>query len=72
MAEDVTELKRMADVMLGSEHFDRDKVKSKLSKMNAKHSKFMSIYEQRKTLTTRGVAMYTALEEVHITHIKIF
>lgn len=64
MAEDVTELKRMADVMLGSEHFDRDKVKSKLSKMNAKHSKFMSIYEERKTLITRAVTMYTALEEV--------
>lgn len=64
MKEDITELKRLADVMLGTEHCDREKIKSKLSKMMAKYSKFTSVYEQRNNLISRAVRMYRGLEEV--------
>ena len=66
MKEDVTELKRMADVITSSEYFGRDKVKTKLSKMVAKYTKFTSAYEQRTKLVTSAVTMYTGLEEVYI------
>ena len=64
MKEDITELKRLADVMLGTEHCDREKIKSRLSKMMAKYSKFTSVYEQRNNLISRAVRMYKGLEEV--------
>lgn len=65
MKEDVTELKRMADVMASSEDYDRERVKTKLSKMVAKYTKFTSAYEQRTNLVSRAVSMYTGLEKVH-------
>lgn len=68
MKEDITELKRMADTMLGSEAFDPERVKNKLSKMASKNTKFMSAYELRINLVSRAVKMYQGLEKVHVVY----
>jgi hypothetical protein len=64
MRGDVTELKRVADVLAGAEFYDQERVKSKLNKMTAKYSKFTSTYERRVNLITRAVNMYQALERL--------
>ena len=64
MAADVTEIKRMADVMQASEHYAHDKVGVKIRKLESKYSKFKAVFEQRKKIVSSSVVMYKGISEV--------
>ena len=61
---DVIELRRIADIMVASEHYAKDSVKERLKKVNAKYSKFKAALEKRKIIVTSSVAMYKGITEV--------
>ncbi|XP_019859647.1 PREDICTED: triple functional domain protein-like [Amphimedon queenslandica] len=60
MKEDVTELKRLADVL---RDFNESITDQELKRLHKKYSKFISTYKQRQSLVTRSVCMYRGLEE---------
>lgn len=64
VANDVTELRRIADIMSANEHYAKDSVKERLKKVNLKYSKFKSALEKRKAIVSASVAMYKETSEV--------